>query len=137
MGLNRDFKLAAGQSWTGVGTFRDRLLIKLDGANADSKISPGTYSFAFPAMVPCCTEEDMPKNNVWYLSLCTDQECADLDDESVVVSFPIAGFSLNDPPTASETISATGTGSTASRQLQVRKWAAFLGPFAAYMSILR
>merc|ERR1712151_1149173 len=70
--------------------------IRLDATNPDYAIPPGTYKFTFPAKMPCCTDADMPKNNVWYVSPCSDQLCFSPDDATVVLTFPIAGFALNE-----------------------------------------
>jgi hypothetical protein len=94
LNLNPSFRVAAG-TWADT-TFTDRLKIKLDDSDPTITISPGVYQFSFPAMVPCCTQADMPKNNVWYVSLCEDTFCAQPGDRSVVVTLPIAGFALGE-----------------------------------------
>jgi len=73
------------------------LKIRLDASNpGDFYIDAGTYKFTFPAKMPCCTDADMPRNNVWYVSLCQDQLCFSPDDATVILTFPIAGFAMNE-----------------------------------------
>lgn len=83
------------QEWADV-TSRSRLKFRLDATNPDYSIAPGTYRFTFPAKMPCCVDADMPRNNVWYVSLCSDQLCFSPDDATVVLTFPISGFALNE-----------------------------------------
>jgi len=118
MNLNKDMRVAAGTEWMDVSSYTDRLLIKLDDTDPDLIVPPGDYTFRFPAMVPCCYQADMPRNNVWYMSLCYDQQCAEPDDRSVLITFSMAGFNLNDPPTTSGRIGA----STARRKSELPVW---------------
>lgn len=93
--LNKRFRVAAGQEWADI-TLTDRLRIFLDDSRETTTIAADTYAWNFPAMVPCCTEADMPKNNVWLLSLCEDRNCKEPDDPSVLVTLPMVGFSLQE-----------------------------------------
>jgi hypothetical protein len=117
--FNKDFRVAAGNTWMDVSSFTDRIIVKLDDTDPTLTVPPGEYEFRFPVMVPCCYQADMPKNNVWYLAICYDQFCTEPDDKSVLVTFPIAGFNLNDKPTAS---AIRGQTSAARRQWHLRLW---------------
>lgn len=95
--LNKRFKVAAGSAGDWADTqFTDRLKIYLDDSDPTTTIAAGTYQFSFPAKVPCCTQDDMPKNNVWYLSLCEDRSCNEPKDSTILVTLPMAGFALNE-----------------------------------------
>merc|ERR1719379_479051 len=72
--LNPAFRVRAGQDWADT-SFTDRLKILMDDSDSTTTVEAGTYTFKFPALVPCCTNAEMPKNNVWYLSLCSDVSC--------------------------------------------------------------
>lgn len=105
--LNKAFRVAAGQEWADT-TYTDRLRVLLDDSDPTTQIPPGTYTFNFPAMVPCCTQADMPKNNVWYVSLCSDQNCKQLGDQGIVITMPMAGFALNEVAPDAAKLSAGG-----------------------------
>jgi hypothetical protein len=98
--LNRNVKAA------GVDVFTDRLMIRFGDADPHRKIQTGTYVFSLPMVVPCCLRDDFPTNNVWYLSLCDNQECVGPGDKGVLVSFPIAGFNMNDVATAPDALAS-------------------------------
>eukprot|EP00928_Gymnodinium_smaydae_P006180 TRINITY_DN12156_c0_g1_i2.p1 TRINITY_DN12156_c0_g1~~TRINITY_DN12156_c0_g1_i2.p1 ORF type:complete len:3246 (-),score=521.31 TRINITY_DN12156_c0_g1_i2:104-8719(-) len=104
--LNKQFRVRAGQEWADT-TFTDRLKILLDDSNPTTTVDPDTYQFSFPALVPCCTAAEMPRNNVWYLSLCSDYSCKQPGDSSVIITLPMAGFALNElaPNTATNSAS--------------------------------
>jgi len=85
--LNRAFPLSSGNSWADT-SLEDRLKILLDDSADTTVIQTGTYLFTFPVVVPSA----IPAKNIWFLSLCSDQDCRTYLDESVEVSFPLAGF---------------------------------------------
>jgi hypothetical protein len=93
--LNKRFRVAAGQDWADT-SFTDRIKIRLDDSDDSTTVAADTYMWNFPAMVPCCSQEDMPRNNVWYLSLCEDLSCKQPGDKSIIVTFPMAGFALDE-----------------------------------------
>jgi len=40
--------------------------------------------------------DQMPRNNLWYISLCNERSCRHPDDPTVVAHFPIAGFAMGE-----------------------------------------
>lgn len=97
MNLNKKFPVASSTTWIDVvGT--DRIRILLDDTEEMTTIKADTYTFSFPVLVPCCTPVDMPRNNVWYLSLCQTRECLRPTDPTVIVALPMAGFNLGELP---------------------------------------
>jgi hypothetical protein len=95
--LNKRFRVAAGQDWADISN-SDRLKIRLDDSDDQMTVPPGTYEWNFPAVVPCCEESEMPKVNVWHLSLCSDLACNIPGDSNIIVTFPMAGFALGEEP---------------------------------------
>jgi len=93
--LNRRFPVAAGQEWADT-TFTDRIKIFLDDSDDITTIAADSYRFNFPVRVPCCQPSDLPKKNIWFLSLCRERDCTSPEHRSVVVSFPMAGFGINE-----------------------------------------
>jgi len=89
--INKDFPVAAGSDWADT-QYSDRIKISLDDTGGGRDIDPGEYRFSFPALVP----PTMSNNNYWSLSLCNDRDCQQPDDRYIIVSFPIAGFALNE-----------------------------------------
>jgi hypothetical protein len=89
--LNKGFPVASGSDWADTSA-TDRIRILLDDTDDTTVINADTipYRFTFPVLVP----PTVPANNIWFLSLCTDQQCRMPSDRSVVVSFPLAGFQL-------------------------------------------
>jgi hypothetical protein len=92
--LNKRFPVATG-NWADFSN-TELIRIRVDVVQEDTVIPAGTYTFNFPVLVPCCSAEEMPDSNVWYLSLCSDQTCWDKEDSSVMVTFPLAGFQLGE-----------------------------------------
>jgi hypothetical protein len=93
--LNKKFPVAASQDWADTGQV-DRIKILLDDSDDTTTIVADTYKFNFTVLVPCCTSADMPRNNVWDLSLCQDRSCRKPTGPNVLVSFPMAGFNLGE-----------------------------------------
>jgi hypothetical protein len=94
--LNKRFRVAAGQDWADT-SYTDRITIRMDDSDDGVVIDAGTYMFNVPVMVPCCTQSDMPKNNVWQMSLCRDlSSCKKPGEANVLVTLPMAGFALNE-----------------------------------------
>jgi len=102
--LNKDFPVAPAP-WVDT-TQPDRIMIRLDDTEDTVTIPAGTYSWSFPVLVPCCSEADMPRNNVWVLTLCTTRECMSENDRGFLLSFPLAGFNLGEEPTEALTPAA-------------------------------
>ncbi len=101
-------------------------------AEADTLLSQtlicaGTYKWAFSVKVPertpppcettpppgmpghgveviCDTERhDIPRENIWYLSVCFDRSCKDIlqdGSDAIPLTFPLPGFQLGDVATA-------------------------------------
>ena len=69
----------------------DSLKVLVDDTGILS-ISAGEYSFSFSVTVP----SSMSWNNIWHISLCTLATCSSPTDETVFVSFPLAGFGIGD-----------------------------------------
>jgi hypothetical protein len=94
--LNKRFPVAASTDWADT-LHTDRIKILLDDTDDVTTIMADTYKFNFPVLVPCCTQADMPRDNVWYLSLCQSRSCRKpTDTGSVLVAFPMAGFNLGE-----------------------------------------
>jgi len=91
--MNKDFRVAAGSDWADT-QYTDRIKIALDDSGGGVDIDPGVYRFKFPVLVP----PSMPNSNYWSISLCNDRDCQQPDDRYIIVSFPIAGFSLYELP---------------------------------------
>jgi hypothetical protein len=89
---NKDFRVAPGRSWAD-SSFKNRLLIKVDDTQPINLIEPGYYSWTFPVVLPTTV---MPRNNVWYFSLCNDEFCTVPGDRSVRVTMPMAGFAMGE-----------------------------------------
>lgn len=96
--VSKNDQLAVRSGSAGVGVHMvDRLLVRLD---ASIKIPAGEYGFEFPVTVP----EFIPPYNVWLLSFCTKSmndnvdACTHAFDAGVLVTFPLAGFSISASP---------------------------------------
>jgi len=103
--LNRRFPVAASQAggWADTSD-TDRIKILLDDSEDSTTIAADTYSWSFPVLVP---STEMPRYNVWFFSLCSDRTCRDPRGRGVIVSFPMAGFQLNEvSPTAARSETA-------------------------------
>lgn len=71
---------------------KDRIRISISTPPGIEPI--GNYSFLFPVYIP----PQMPKYNVWIISVCdTGAGCISSMDSSVRVAFPKAGFQLGQP----------------------------------------
>lgn len=70
-------------------------------------LEPGNYRIQFPAWVPA----RIPNNNVWIFTICSNQPgtCVDELSDRALVSFPTAGFQLNQvhPSTRNRGVDAT------------------------------
>ena len=53
-------------------------------------IAADTFKWNFPVMIP----NEMPRDNIWIISLCDDRSCRSPDDPTVRAYFPMAGFNL-------------------------------------------
>eukprot|EP00929_Paragymnodinium_shiwhaense_P118233 TRINITY_DN9016_c0_g1_i1.p1 TRINITY_DN9016_c0_g1~~TRINITY_DN9016_c0_g1_i1.p1 ORF type:complete len:3331 (-),score=769.45 TRINITY_DN9016_c0_g1_i1:152-10144(-) len=93
--LNKRFRVAAGQDWADT-SYTDRLQIRLDDSTEGLVIDADTYMFNLPVMVPCCTQKDLPKDNVWKLSLCSSLSCKQPGDPEVILTMAMAGFDLDE-----------------------------------------
>jgi len=93
--LNNRFPLVAGNNWADVSK-KDRIKIMMDDSQANI-IPADTYRFSFPVLMP----PDVPRVNLWFLCLCTNLACDSLDDERVMVTFPVAGFNIGQTSTGS------------------------------------
>jgi hypothetical protein len=89
--LNSRFPLTPGFDWVDYSQ-PDRIKIFLDDSEDVTTIPADTYTWMFPVMMPV----NVPQVNLWFISLCDDRECAQPDDRSVKVSFPLAGFNINE-----------------------------------------
>jgi hypothetical protein len=88
--LNRKFPLPSDGEFADTSNYA---FIKVYTADTDSGlIPPDIYKWNFPVMLPA----EMPRDNVWYISLCDDRSCRFPTDPSVVVHFPIAGFRMGE-----------------------------------------
>lgn len=94
--LNKQFPVASSQEWADASR-GDRLKIYVDESRDNVTIPPGVYKWTFPVLMPCCTDLEMPRNNVWLLSICSDPDCWDPDDSTIIITFPQAGFSQEAP----------------------------------------
>lgn len=87
--LNKRFPVAAGMDWADTSE-PNRIKIFLDDSDDSTNIPPDTYRFSFPVLIP----PEVPKDNIWYLSLCNDRSCTQPEDRYTLASFPMAGFRL-------------------------------------------
>lgn len=55
-------------------------------------INPASYKWNFPVMLP----SEMPRDNIWVISLCEDRSCRSPDDPTVRAYFPIGGFKMGE-----------------------------------------
>merc|ERR1711865_499003 len=116
--LNSEFPVAKrnGQRWaefdsnSTVGSFfaaapqsQHNLRLLRIIRDQSQRVPVGTYGFSLPVRVPTV----MPRDNVWYLSLCSAVTCSSMDDASVVISFVMAGFKHGEAAPASQFISIT------------------------------
>jgi len=104
--LNKKFPVASSSSWADSSN-PSRLRILIDDSNKDVPIPAGTYKWQFPVLIP----PNIPPENVWYLSLCSERACykMDRDEAVIIVSFPVAGFNEGDlSPTSIRPSSAFG-----------------------------
>jgi hypothetical protein len=111
--LNKKFPVASSSSWADSSN-PSRLRILIDDSNKDVPIPAGTYKFQFPVLIP----PNIPPENVWYLSLCSERACykMDRDEAVIIVSFPIAGFNEGDlSPTSIRPSAAFGMGGSSAR----------------------
>jgi hypothetical protein len=99
--LNPDFPVASGSNFAEIEPDRTRIRIFLDDTEEVTPVDPGEYKWQFPVIVPKI--EDFPAVNIWYILLCTQATCNDVDSATAVVNFPIPGFGLNEKhPSAHE-----------------------------------
>jgi len=88
--LNRDFPVKRGQDWADTQSAPDAIKIFLNDDDDSTTIPAGNYKFNFPVQMPT----EIPRINLWSLSLCGDTACKTPGDRGVVVSFPLDGFDL-------------------------------------------
>jgi len=103
--LNRRFPVAASQTGGWAEWFQDRIKIYLDDSDDATVIARDTYSWNFPVLVPV---DNVPKVNVWYLSLCSERTCEKQMGRGTIVSFPMQGFALGEISPASLKVAANG-----------------------------
>jgi len=101
--LNPRFPLAPGLDWADTEE-PDRIRIFLDDSEDVTTIPADTYRFSFPVLMP----PDVPRKNIWFISLCDDRTCKQPSDAQVLVSFPMAGFNLYDVAPEALRVSASG-----------------------------
>eukprot|EP00397_Hematodinium_sp_SG-2012_P000134 GEMP01000134.1.p1 GENE.GEMP01000134.1~~GEMP01000134.1.p1 ORF type:complete len:2985 (+),score=568.53 GEMP01000134.1:27-8981(+) len=68
--------------------------LKIYVARGDSvpAIPAGTYTWEIKVKIPCCDQSAFPQLNFWLLSACADDSCWNRNSESVLATFPQAGF---------------------------------------------
>jgi len=88
--LNKNFPVAASSTWADTSNPR-RLKILVDDSDQNVIIPAGMYKFQFPILFPPV----IPPENIWYLALCSDRSCYDIetDKQIIITTFPIPGFS--------------------------------------------
>merc|ERR1719335_1125207 len=69
----------------------DPLLVRILLDPSDPLITEGGYRFTFPVLMPESALL-LPRNNIWYLCLCVDKNCASPQDQETHVAFALAGF---------------------------------------------
>eukprot|EP00927_Polykrikos_kofoidii_P044490 TRINITY_DN38439_c0_g2_i1.p1 TRINITY_DN38439_c0_g2~~TRINITY_DN38439_c0_g2_i1.p1 ORF type:complete len:601 (-),score=120.56 TRINITY_DN38439_c0_g2_i1:127-1722(-) len=62
--------------------------------DGNTTVPAGSYSFILPVIVPNVGFSELTDYNVWHVSLCSAPSCSDLDDDDIMVNFPLAGFTL-------------------------------------------
>merc|ERR1712176_769867 len=89
--MNRKFPVAAGQDWA-YTMEPNAIKIYLDDSDDSTTVFADTYRFSFPVQVPT----EIPANNIWFVSLCSDRMCSAPGDRNTIVSFPMDGFDLGE-----------------------------------------
>jgi len=86
-----------GDEWVDVKSI-ERIKVILDDRSGSRAIPAGRYAFSFKVFVPSAAS--MPRNNFWYISLCSNKLCTKPGDNYTIISFPLAGFNLGQITTA-------------------------------------
>jgi len=68
---------------------KDKIKILLDNSAPTVTISADKYAWSFPVIMPSGAP---PKENVWFLVLCSSATCEEPGGPGSLVTFPIAGF---------------------------------------------
>jgi hypothetical protein len=119
------FPVAAGGVWADYYN-SNRLLIKADDTQVINRINPGYYSWTFPVLNP---PNELPENNVWYLTLCDDEFCTKPSDRTARTTFPMAGWNFNQasPPPALIASASPTNSARHSRRPSGLSWATIIG----------
>jgi len=130
---NSRFPVAPGRSWADTSK-PNRIKIYFDDNVNIATIPADVYSWRFPALMP----QEVPKVNIWFICLCSDQRCEHQNDMSVLVTFPVAGFDLGETPPGSLRPVASSTPAASSTRQRARLFGAFVWPalfasLAAYL----
>jgi hypothetical protein len=86
---NPSFPLSMSRSGGWAEWLQETLRIFSTG----QRIYRGYYSWTFPVGVPL---DSVPNVNVWYLTLCSTEDCAGPKSAEAIVAFPMQGFVLGE-----------------------------------------
>jgi len=89
--MNRKFPLPSDGIYADTSDYKYIKVYTAQGEGA-GLITADVYKWNFPVMLP----GEMPRENVWYISLCDDRSCRVPTDNTVMVHFPVAGFRMGE-----------------------------------------
>eukprot|EP00931_Biecheleriopsis_adriatica_P048306 TRINITY_DN27909_c0_g1_i1.p1 TRINITY_DN27909_c0_g1~~TRINITY_DN27909_c0_g1_i1.p1 ORF type:complete len:3513 (-),score=559.98 TRINITY_DN27909_c0_g1_i1:29-9340(-) len=103
--VNRQFPVAIDIEWRVYNNLRwVKVLIEVSAGGNPSIIPGGTYQWQFPVTVPVT----QPFATEWYVTLCKDYNCVDLNSPNLVASFPIPNNEPQMPARVYEVVATTG-----------------------------
>lgn len=84
--LNSYFPVAIDSEWRQYDNLRWLRILANDGVEeARDFLPPGTFQFQFPVRVP----KELPARMEWYLTMCKDFFCTELEGRNVMANFPM------------------------------------------------
>ncbi|CAE7823884.1 unnamed protein product [Symbiodinium microadriaticum] len=105
--VNKQFPLTIDTEWRVFDNLRYiKVLVEVAETGEAQIIIAGTYQWQFPVMVPLIK----PFTSEWYVSLCAEQTCTEVQDPGIMASFPVPNNEPQLPAKVFQVVSTTGAG---------------------------